>query len=205
MPDVDAFPLYWPHHVPRTPRPRSSQFAVVGLGQARDEVLAELRRLGARDVVLSTNIPLRADGLFRANSDQRQYGGDRTTGVAVYFTHPKRGALCFACDRWDAIACNLRAIQKSIEAIRGIGRWGMAEMVDAAFDGFRALPGPGTSTASTTDWWTVLGIPRNAPADVIEARARELLGALHPDKPGGDAAKFVAVRTARDAARMEPR
>ena len=36
-----------------------------------------------------------------------------------------------ACDKWDSIRDNLHAVAKTIEALRGIDRWGTGEMVDA--------------------------------------------------------------------------
>jgi hypothetical protein len=48
--------------------------------------------------------------------------------------------MCFACDRWDSVADNVQAIRKTIEALRGIERWGTGDMVQRAFAGFVALP-----------------------------------------------------------------
>ena len=109
---ITAYPLSWPTNRPRTSswrRTRSkfdTTFAV-----ARDELLRELKRLGAKGVVLSTNIELRQDGLPYAGRRQPD-----DVGVAVYFTHKGR-QVCFACDRWDKIEDNIRAVTKTVEAI----------------------------------------------------------------------------------------
>src|SRR5262245_54177038 len=76
-------------------------------------------------------------------------GSRRTGGSAVYFTHKGR-QMCFACDRWDKMEDNLHAVSKTIEALRGIERWGTGEMVQQAFTGFVALPGNSP--------WEVLGL-----------------------------------------------
>lgn len=59
----DAYPLDWPETEPRTaPEKRVDSRFDVSLARARDELFDELRRLGATDVVLSTNQELRNDG-----------------------------------------------------------------------------------------------------------------------------------------------
>jgi len=144
--------------------------------------LRELALLGASNVVISTNIELRRDGLpyskqLRANEDP---------GVAVYFTLNGE-QQCIPCDKWTTIADNMQAIRKTIEALRGLDRWGAKEMVNAAFRGFKALPeaiimGEHTSRA----WWEVLQVSQNADMDVIEAAYKRLLHKAHPDKGGSD-------------------
>lgn len=68
MTDVDAFPLQWPAHWPRTNSPQRAQFDTT-MAAARDGVLRELRLMGVSSgsVVISTDIPLRMDGLPKAN------------------------------------------------------------------------------------------------------------------------------------------
>ena len=99
--------------------------------------------LRATKVVISTNIPLRRDGLPYAGQAQ-----PNDPGVAVYFTTNDR-TTCLACDRWKTVAENIYAIAKTIEALRGIERWGSKDAVGAAFLGFAALP--------PSSWRKVLG------------------------------------------------
>jgi hypothetical protein len=84
----------------------------------------ELDLMDATNVVVTTNSELRRDG--------RPYANQRIsdTGVAVYFTQ-KGHEQAIACDKWDSIRDNLRAVAKAFEALRGIERWGTGEMVDA--------------------------------------------------------------------------
>jgi hypothetical protein len=191
-----AFPLSWP---PGRKRTEPHRRAVAKFGQrsfavARDELLAELKRLGGvRQIVLSTNVELRQDGL--------PYAGRRAPddpGVALYFVDRKGRQMAFACDRWRHIEDNMRAIEKTVEALRGIERWGSGEMLDAAFTGFQALPAP----PAAKPWWEVLGCPAHAPtADVHLAYRRALMNA-HPDR-AGSSEQVHAVESAYAAFRAE--
>ena len=89
--------------------------------------------MGGSGVILSTNIPLRNDGLPYANSRE-----PNDPGVAVYFQHKKR-EMCFACDAFKTVRENAYSIGKTIEALRGIERWGASDMMERAFRGFAAL------------------------------------------------------------------
>lgn len=91
---------------------------------------------GAKNAVVSTNVALRRDGLPLASAKRVD-----DPGVAVYFLY-KGKQTCFACDRWDKVEDNIYAVAKTIDAMRGIARWGTGDMLDAAFNGFTALPPP---------------------------------------------------------------
>ncbi len=113
----DAYPLNWPPGRPRSHCREHALFKTT-MGAAVQDVRREVRMMGGADLVISTNIELRKDGFPR---------GDRSApwdkGVAVYFK--LRGKpMAFACDRWDRVEHNMRAISKTIEALRGIERWG---------------------------------------------------------------------------------
>jgi hypothetical protein len=167
---TEAYPLSWPFGKPRSQISQQSRFDV-SLAQARDGLLHEIHLLGGRLPVLSTNIPVRQDGLPYANHRQ-----PADKGVAVYFS--LRGQpMCFARDRWDSVADNIQAIRKTIEALRGIERWGTGDMVQRAFTGFVALP-------SQESPWDVLGIKPGASSDEIEAAYRQKARFAHPDAGG---------------------
>ncbi len=206
---IEAFPLCWPAAWPRTAAHQREQARFCGttstsrtdyqgkaytshskrsktIAEARDFLRDELDRLGAREVVISMNVELRRDGEIR---------GGRTSpadpGVAVYFKL-KSQDRCFPCDKWATVADNLWAIAKSIEAMRGLSRWGAERMVDAAFTGFKALP----ESTGGTPWWTILGCSSEAPAELIRAQYRRLAMERHPDKPGGSDEAFRALQAA---------
>src|ERR1035441_10176563 len=126
---TEAFPLQWPTGRPRTQYPARSRFDT-SQERAQRTIVEEVRRMGGSQLVISTNIELRRDGMPYAN---RREPSDK--GVAVYFDYKKR-PMCFACDRWDRIGDILYAIAKTIEALRGIERWGSGSMVEQAFTGF---------------------------------------------------------------------
>jgi hypothetical protein len=185
---ADAYPLAWPGGWPRTKRRERSRFGG-RFANVRDELMREICLLGGRYIVLSTNVPLRRDGLPYANQAEPS-----DPAVAVYFERRGR-QMVFACDKWDRTKDNMRAIQKTIEAIRGIERWGASEMMERAFQAFEALPPP-------THWSTVLGVPKAASREDIERAYRERAKATHPDV-GGTAEAMAALTAARDQALQE--
>ena len=187
MNGVSAYPLQWPAGRKRTPsyQVRSSAFKVPSFAVARDGLLDELKRLKARNVVLSTNVSLRNDGLPYANQRQPD-----DCGVAVYYTDKKGKQVCFSCDCWRKIEENMRAIEKTIEALRGVERWGSGDMMEAAFSGFAALP----ATSQDQPWWEILKVtPLHAQVDV-EASYRRLVMFHHPDRGGSNDAMATVNR-----------
>ena len=178
MLSIDAYPLCWPVGRPRTKNPGPSRFKVKSFAQARDFVIAEVSRLGGKSIVVSTNIPLRNDGLpyakFRQPEDQ---------GVAVYFQY-KGKQMCFACDLYWRIEDNMHAIGMTIKALRGIARWGTGDMMERAFTGFEALPPPGGH--AKRPWWQVLGVNQHATPEEIKTAYHRQAMACHPDRGGNE-------------------
>lgn len=192
---TEAFPLQWPHGRPRVGRVERSRFNVT-FAQARDELFRELALMGARLVVLSTNVELRLDGLPYAGKGEPDDGG-----VAVYFECKGR-PMCFACDRWNRVKDNIQAVRHTVGALRGLERWGTGDMVQAAFSGFVALPPPGG------DWRAVLGVEGldcSIPAVALagaEAAYRTKAKDAHPDS-GGTAEEMARLNGAIEQARAE--
>lgn len=146
--------------------------------------------MGGTLPVISTNLALRNDGLPYANQKQ-----PADPGVALYFQ--RRGkSLVFACDRWAKVEHNMRAIVLTIEALRGIDRWGSADMVDQAFTGFAALPSPEASQ----HWTQVLNLPANATVEQISAHYR-----ARAKDAANDGKRLLALNLARDAAVVDAR
>ena len=121
-----------------------------------------------KHVVISTNVPLRRDGEPYAS---RREPDD--TGVAVYFQRmPGSETVCLACDKFIHVWENMRALGKTLEAMRGIERWGSTELLNRAFVGFTALPSPDAKTTPPPTprlWFEVLDVSPSAPVDVISA------------------------------------
>jgi hypothetical protein len=183
-------PLEWPIGWSRARSHSHSQFGSGGrgaaLGDARDFLEAEIARFKATNFVISTNIRTIESGQ-RWNPKAPEPGDH---GAAVYFAIAG-GQRALACDKWTRVADNLYALGLHIEAIRGQVRWGVGS-IDQAFGGYKALPAMGTRKL----WYEVLAVPHTATKDQIERKRLELLGKLHPDRPGGDAELAADVNAA---------
>ena len=188
---IEAYPLTWPQGWPRKKSHQRSRAKfstsgrVLSVMDGIQRVLLELERLGVKrdDLVISTDIPTRLDGLPRS---------DRSVvdpGVAVYWRKGK-DTRCMAIDRYDRVADNLAAIAATLEAMRAIKRHGGAEILDRAFTGFVALPAP-------EQWWQVLGVAESATGEEIDTAWRRLAARHHPDR-GGDNAQMARINAARD-------
>lgn len=188
---TESYPLHWPSGQPRTDRwKRARSNFNVSQMNAQEGIFAEIKRLGGRNPIMSTNIRLRNDGLPYAQQSRID-----DPGVAVYFTLKGR-PMVFACDKWDQIKDNMRAIQKTIEALRGIERWGSGEMMQQAFTGFMALP------PAEKEWWTILAVDRSMPLDIVEMSYKRLAMKAHPDN-GGSHEEMSKLNAAIEKARRE--
>lgn len=172
---VDAYPLQWPEGWERTETRQYSRFET-SFANARDGLIHEIHLLGGKFPIISTNIPIRRDGLpyakFRTPDDP---------GVAVYFDLDGQ-QQCFPCDRWTRIQDNLHAVELCISALRGLERWGAKEMVRASFRGFEALPyNPDNEDTlkPEKDYFADCNT-----IDQINDRFRSLSKVLHPDVKG---------------------
>lgn len=187
---IDAYPLQWPTGWPRAKSQVRHGSMSRNFTQARDGILRELELLGAKNAIINTNLQTRLDGLPYAK--QR---APEDTGVAVYFTLNGE-QQCIPCDKWDNVEQNLRAIEMTINALRGIERWGAKEMVNAAFRGFKALPSSTIVTPYQSRLWhEVLEVSPSASPQVIKAAYRQMLLRHHPDQ-GGDISRFNEVQKA---------
>jgi len=200
---ITRHPLTWPEGQSRTPRwmrQSSSKFRT-SFAKARDQLLAELRRLGVEDdedVILSTEIPTRLDGLPYAN---RAPTSD-DPGVAVYWTARDGKPMAMACDNYDKVIGNLRGITLTLEAMRAIERHGGTDLMNKAFAGFQALPAEGQTGSSP--WYVTLGFER-APGtfDTVKSKYRQMI--LDVKRSGNDSGvaheSEVQINLAMQAAR----
>lgn len=186
---IEAFPLHWPQNWPRVKSRRRSRFQNTSFDLERRHLLNEVRRLGGDKTILSTNIPLRRDGAPYASAS---YAKISDPGVAIYFTY-KGKSMSFACDTWDRIEDNMKAVGKTIEAIRGIERWGASDMMERAFTGFQALPAP------KNEWWEILEVSKSASPDQIKTAYYRLSKVHHPDF-GGSTEQMAKLNSAYDQA-----
>lgn len=200
--DITKFPLSFPTSQPRTPPEERKRAAFVtrrsrwssqgparkhSIAESARELEAEIRRMGGRDMIISSNLKVKANGL--------PYSSQRTPddpGVAVYFKWKDRDVV-FACDKWLDVEDNLWAIVKHIEALRGQERWGVGSL-DQAFAGYMQLPDP-----DQRQWWEVLGVAATADNEQIRQAYLRLAKQYHPDA-GGDPVMFDQVQKAYDLA-----
>jgi hypothetical protein len=194
---TEAYPLKWPAGWPRHRGLQDSDRRFKGPTFHWDRVYNglkdELRRIGATQIVVSTNQPLRNDGAPYAQ--QRNISD---VGVAVYFTRNGK-ALVMAQDRFWSIIGNMRSLTMAIEGLRQMERHGGAVMLERAFDGFLALP-------PADDCWTILGLGelkrdpfdsdrRITNRDRIMSAFRDKARAGHADNGGDlDMARLVKAR-----------
>lgn len=138
--------------------------------------------MGGTGIVLSSNYTLGASN-------------PKEPGVVVYFEWQKI-PMAIPCDRWARIEANVQAIALTVEAMRGMERWGAKHMIKAMFTGFKALP----QKASGNPPYVVLGLEPNreyAEAEITAAYKRKAQ-TEHPDKPTGSNEKWAALREAHD-------
>lgn len=177
-----AFPLAWPHHIPRATRREKGAFKTE-LPTALKNVQNALRRFAQdsgkpmTDLVLSSNVTL---------GDSRP----QDPGVAARFTWDGI-TVAIPVDRYDTVAANLQAIYHVVEARRTELRHGTLHLVRATLQGFIALPG-------TKAPWQILGVAENATPDQVNDAYRRKMVKHHPDK-GGDQDQAAELGAARDA------
>jgi len=186
---IGRYPLEWPEGWPRNKRRELSRFGTTQ-ERAQRNLEHQIRLLGGQEAILSTDIRLRNDGMPYASQRPPD-----DVGIAVYFTY-KGKSMVFACDRYTRIQDNIHAVGKTIEALRGIERWGASDMMERAFTGFERLTGPDLDLP----WWDVLEMGNNRDLDVAERHFKILAKGAHPDA-GGDPEEFKRLVRARDQAR----
>lgn len=185
----DRSPLAWPPAQKRTQHRSVSRFKTK-LSAALESLRRELRLLRGTDIIITTNLPVGSRGSFLIDE-----GRLKDPGVAAYFK--LRGKpICMACDLWWTLAENVVALARTVEALRGIDRWGSTQMMDRAFTGFAALP------PTPTGWRATLGV--DGPTDLESVRAIYKRMALdaHPDR-GGTHDAMVRLNAALQAAERE--
>jgi hypothetical protein len=135
----------------------------------------ELRLLGAVDIVVSSNVPVKSDGLLYADSKRLD-----DPGIAVYFKFKKK-QLVMARDGFVSVAGNLRSLGLVIEGMRQTFRHGGDLMLERAFEGFLAIAPPDWKKP----WRQVFGIKPDWAGDIL-ALYREKARERHPDVGGND-------------------
>lgn len=168
-------------------RRESSNFKQT-LSGALNNLRRQIELMGGKNLVLSSNCALGHDT-------------PKDSGVVAYF-QLQNTAMAIPCDRWRKVQDNVHAIALTVEAMRGMERWGAKHMITAMFSGFKSLP----SRASGLDPWVTLGITEKATEAEITAAFRSKSKIYHPDIPEtGSADKWAQIREAHDLAMQNAR
>ncbi len=195
---IEAYPLSWPGGWKRSKKPKDSRFGTwnkkpsIYIGMVK--VQNEIRQLGGKNLIISSNLRLRQDGL--PYSSQRM---PEDCGIAIYFTW-KDEPMVIASDNYNKPGCNLWAIGKTVESMRGIERWGCSELLNRAFTGFKQLPEK--SGIVTNNWYDILKVSMNATKDEIIKAYKKKAKIYHPDKETGDEEMFLLVKDAYEQGLM---
>lgn len=175
----NAYPLVWPSGWKRHSSRFTPLFDWKTTERSVTELLHELKllRVMSWEVIISTNLQLRNDGLPRSN---QQTPVD--PGVAVYFKLNGQDRV-LACDKWRTVEYNILAIARHISAIRAQERGGVGNVAQA-FAGYVAL----MSGREVKPWHEVMGVPGFASTDDVISKYRDLSFSRHPDRGGSDQA-----------------
>lgn len=189
---LEPFPLNWPIAQRRTQTARrvgAHQYKL-GLARYRDDLLDELKKMDASRIVLTSNVPVRLDGLPYADARE-----PADPGIAVYFE--RDGAdYCLAIDRYSSVKWNMAALAKTVEALRAIERHGSPSLLAHALGGFRQLP----AHVANESWWAVLEIPNDTTSPKLVEAAHERLARMHHPDRGGSHERMARINDARDRA-----
>ncbi len=168
-------------------------------------LLAEVQHLAGRNLVVEVDVregDLRNDGRLRANARAT------SPAVVVAFDTRDHGPMLHRCDtltvsyadQGPAWQHNVRAIAKTLEALRAVGRYGATE-TGQQYQGFKAIGGgtplPGPTPMSRDAAAELLRGYATAGADLSTAH-RRAIRATHPDT-GGRREDFDRVQQAARA------
>jgi len=177
--NVTAYPLQWPKAWPKTEIKQDSRFRQT-LSAALNKLKDECKRLGGKELVLSSNYVLGTEH-------------PKESGVVAYFNLDQK-PIAIPCDRWRAVEDNVYAIAMTIEAMRGMERWGAKHMITAMFSGFKSLP----EKSGGKNPHAILGLSMlNPTAEQITAAYKQKAKTAHPDA-GGSAEAWAELRDAHD-------
>ncbi len=219
------YPLAWPDGWKRTePRLRGSALYRMTSARAAEELVREVENWPIVDrayrdpltaklrraYVITSNVQRTwSDGRPFASERVREPRGD--PAVALWWLERGGALRVVACDTWNSVAANMRAVGVVIESLRAIERAGATQAGARASFSFAAhqLPGgagdsgDGTYAQPAPDeapWWALrLGLERPYTEAAIVRAWRACVVREHPDR-GGSHEAFLELERARDEA-----
>jgi hypothetical protein len=163
------YPLSWPSGRARTPAERreKGRYSLRLYSQA----MATLETEVARWQRIKRNARIVDWQLTSQHVGRTQTPGD--PGAALWFTLAGKDVtggqslMVLACDRFEELPQNVRALSLTMERLRLVDEIGAYSLV-AAVEGAKALPPP------LGPWHDILGVAETAPLVVVEAAYRAL-------------------------------
>ncbi|TGK36246.1 J domain-containing protein [Leptospira andrefontaineae] len=194
---IEAYPLTWPEGFKRTKswERKTSPFLKVkrkntlSVAVATQKIKDEIRLLRGTNLIISSNIELKKDGLPISGRKPPE-----DPGVSIWFKI-NGSQKSLACDSWKSPEENLYALAMTVSSMRVIDRYGCSDMMDRIFTGFLALPaGP--------SWADVIGVEKDADIETIRKKYHEKVKEVHTDL-GGDHNRMVELNLAFEQAKNE--
>lgn len=186
-----AYPLTWPHNIPRTKNKAKSLF--------KTSLTTALKNVRSSLQLFASDSGKKVDGITISSNVSLGDDKPEDPGVAVWFQWDGM-SVCIAVDRYPKVEDNVQAIYHIIDGRRTELRHGGLHIVRATFTGFAALPAPGT----TRPWRVVMEFMGSDPdRREIDARYRDLSRKRHPDQPGGSHDAMSELNHAREEALKE--
>lgn len=185
---ISSHPLDWPDGVSRTePYARHSWPGRTSddFGDTKRDLVEEAESIAdtTHAIVVSTNQPTYQDGGRDVPYAPSSRGRPDDPGVAVYVV--KGGSpRVFACDQYETLEGNMRAVRLTLKQLRRIEKRGVNEG-QRAYQGFQQLPPEGGTTDTHVPmWWDILDVSRNASPQEVKDAYREKAKNAHPDQGG---------------------
>lgn len=188
-----AYPLTWPHNIPRTRNKATSKF--------KTSLPAALKNVRSSLQLFAADSGKKVDGIIISSNVTLGEERPADSGVAVWFQWDGM-SVCIAVDRYPKVEDNVQAIYHIIDGRRTELRHGGLHIVKATFTGFQALPAPG----GKKPWREVFGVKPEfftTDTETINSLYRELAKTRHPDSPTGSHEKMSELNSAKAEALQE--
>jgi hypothetical protein len=143
--------------------------------------------------MLSSDMITRRDGSFYTNPEE-----PLDPGAAVWWIDSSGETCAIACDAWDTVQGNFRAIALNIRHMRGVQRTKATQIFGRMQQSFRIHTLAADNPISTRPKCAeVLGLERwPVPRDELDTVFRRLAKVRHPDRPGADPEHFSQLSSA---------
>jgi hypothetical protein len=187
----------WPG-IPTPSYHRKRSTFSAGYQKTLNELEGELNKLRAKNIVIQIALDLsdiRNDGWPRSSARPKSPG-------VIVSCETTKGPLSFPCDRFTVWEDNLRAIAKSLEALRTVDRYGVTRN-NEQYKGWTQLPADPNGSMLINEAAEFLSSHSGFEVSAITAEEglflaayREAARKLHPDA-GGSHDAFVRLQKAK--------